>query len=77
MKSEAHSLEQASALNDLPSCGYLRLKSLQKIVPFSPATFWRKVKTGEFPKPYKLSCRITAWRVEDVRQWLVQQELGR
>jgi prophage regulatory protein len=40
------------------------------IIPISPATLWRKVKVGEFPKPVKLSAGVTAWRVEDVRAWM-------
>jgi predicted DNA-binding transcriptional regulator AlpA len=28
------------------------------------------VKAGEFPKPIKLSERVTAWKVEDVRAWM-------
>jgi predicted DNA-binding transcriptional regulator AlpA len=40
---------------------------LMQIVPFSPATLWRKVKAKQFPAPLKLSERATAWRVEDVR----------
>jgi predicted DNA-binding transcriptional regulator AlpA len=40
------------------------------IVPISSATFWRKVRAGKFPAPVKLSERVTAWRAEDVRQWL-------
>ena len=36
-------------------------------------TLWRRVKAGTFPKPVKLSERVTAWRVEDVRQWLDAQ----
>ncbi len=43
------------------------------LVPFSSATLWRKVKAGDFPAPTKLSERVTAWRVEDVRQWLDAQ----
>ena len=39
-------------------------------LPFSHATFWRKVKDGTFPKPLKLGERITAWRVGDVRAWI-------
>jgi hypothetical protein len=42
-------------------------------VPFSSATLWRRVKAGTFPKPVKLSERVTAWRVEDIRQWLDAQ----
>jgi predicted DNA-binding transcriptional regulator AlpA len=39
-------------------------------MPFSPATIWRKVKEGTFPKPVKLGERITAWHMEDIEQWL-------
>ncbi|GAA4417834.1 helix-turn-helix transcriptional regulator [Acidovorax lacteus] len=42
-------------------------------LPFSPATFWRKVKDGTFPQPVKLGARITAWRVGDVRRWIAAQ----
>lgn len=49
---------------------YIRQKQLLQIVPFSAATLWRKVKSKEFPAPLKLSERVTAWRVEDVRAWL-------
>lgn len=55
----------------LPSTGYLRqAQLLPNILPFSAATLWRKVKDGTFPAPVKLSDRITAWRVEDVRNWM-------
>jgi len=39
-------------------------------LPFSAATLWRKVAAGSFPKPLKLSPRVTAWRVADVRVFL-------
>lgn len=42
-------------------------------LPFSTATFWRRVKDGSFPKPVKLGERITCWRVGDVRAWLAAQ----
>lgn len=55
----------------LPADGYVRLAQLiPGILPFSPATLWRKVKNGSFPQPVKLSDRITAWRVEDIREWM-------
>lgn len=44
-----------------------------KILPFSSATLWRLVSRGDFPKPIKLSSRVTCWRVGDIRQWLAQQ----
>ncbi len=60
-----------STNGELPATGYVRQAQLiPAIVPFSSATLWRKVKTGDFPQPVKLSERITAWRVEDVRAWM-------
>ncbi len=46
-------------------------------LPFSGPTLWRKVKAGTFPKPLKLSERITAWNVGDVRSWINTQSLAR
>jgi prophage regulatory protein len=62
----------------LPATGYVRQTQLigdrrtgvTGVVPFSPATLWRKVGSGEFPAPVKLSARVTAWKVEDVRAWM-------
>jgi predicted DNA-binding transcriptional regulator AlpA len=42
-------------------------------LPFSAPTLWRKVKERTFPAPVKLSDRVTAWRVGDVREWLRQR----
>ena len=52
----------------LPETGYVRQSQLIPVIfPFSSATLWRKVKAGTFPRPVKLSPRITAWGVEDIR----------
>jgi predicted DNA-binding transcriptional regulator AlpA len=45
-------------------------------LPFSAPTLWRKVSNGTFPKPTKLSARITAWNVGDVRKWINAQVVG-
>lgn len=42
-------------------------------LPFSAPTLWRKVSAGTFPKPKRLSRRVTAWKVGDVRAWLDAQ----
>lgn len=54
----------------LPETGFIRLTQLVKLIPFSRATVWRKVKAGDFPQPVKLSANITAWKAEDVRGWI-------
>ena len=67
--------EIQSIMEQLPSRGYVRQKLLNELLPFSPATLWRKVAAGDFPKPYKISDRITGWRVEDVRKWFIERGL--
>jgi predicted DNA-binding transcriptional regulator AlpA len=42
-------------------------------LPFSAPTLWRMVKAGKFPKPTKLSARVTAWQVSQVRDWMNAQ----
>ena len=67
-------MEIEKVVPSLPATGYVRLKQLvPNIIPFSPATLWRKVKAQTFPAPVKLSVGVTAWRVEDVRAWMQAQ----
>lgn len=54
--------------------GYMRQKEVLSLFPFSAATLWRNVRSGRFPKPRKLSARVTAWNRADVFQWLHEQE---
>ena len=42
-------------------------------LPFSAPTLWRKVKAGTFPRPIKLSERVTAFKVGEVRAWMTAQ----
>jgi len=62
----------------LPEMGFIRLAQIignkksnppiPAIIPVSKSTWWAGVKTGRFPKPvYSLGSRITAWRIEDIR----------
>jgi len=45
-------------------------------LPFSAPTLWRMVKSGKFPKPTKLSPRVTAWQVGQVRAWMAAQTMA-
>jgi predicted DNA-binding transcriptional regulator AlpA len=45
-------------------------------LPFSAPTLWRKVKDGTFPKPTKLSARVTAWQAGQVRAWMLAQAMA-
>lgn len=61
--------------DSLPDAALIRQRQLLiGILPFSGATLWRRVKSGDFPKPIKLNeGNVTAWRVGDVREWLAAQ----
>ena len=63
--------------NQLPETGFLRLcqiignkkanPPIPAIIPIGRSSFLAGVKSGKFPKPVKLGIRITAWKVEDIR----------
>ena len=55
------------SINDLPQTGLLRLRQVLVFVPVSASTWWAGVKDGRFPKPLKLSKRVTCWTVESIR----------
>jgi prophage regulatory protein len=70
------------SFDELPDSAFIREAQLVQSpkrpgstapLPFSAPTLWRKVKNGTFVKPVKLSDRVTAWKVGDVRAWLVAQ----
>lgn len=65
-----------STFDTLPATAFIRQASLLDVVPFSSATLWRKCKAGTFPMPVKLSERVTAWKVGDVRAWLKKRAEG-
>ena len=63
-------------MNDtnLPETGFLRLPQVLKVYPVSKSTWWAGVKDGAYPKPVKLAPKITAWRVEDIRELIASIE---
>lgn len=64
----------ASTFDSLPAGGYMRqAQIIPAVIPVSSATWWRGVKSGRFPKPVKLSERVTCWKVGDIRQFLQTQ----
>ena len=71
-----------SVFDALPDSAYIRESQLVQSPkrpdtpvprPFSAPTLWRKVKAGTFPRPIKLSERVTAFKVGDVRAWMTAQ----
>ena len=50
-----------------PETGFVRLPLVLSVFPVSRSAWWDGVKTGRFPRAYKLGPRTTAWRAEDIR----------
>ena len=71
-------------LSALPEGGYVRLwqiignpesdPPIPPIFPVSKSTWWAGVKSGRFPKSVNLSERITAWKIEDIRELIANPE---
>ena len=45
---------------------FLRIKEVMKMTGIARSTIWLWVGEGKFPKPIKLSTRITIWEEEKV-----------
>ena len=74
-----------SVFDALPDSAFIRESQLVQSpkrpdhpapLPFSAPTLWRKVKAGTFPKPIKLSERVTCWKVSEVRAWMTAQAMA-
>ena len=57
----------------LPETGFVRLPEVLKVFPVSKSTWWAGVKDGVYPQPVNLGARITAWRVEDIRELIASK----
>lgn len=42
-------------------------------LPVSPATIWRWVREGKFPKPFKLGHSVTVWDLASVEAFMAQR----
>ena len=56
--------------DSLPDSANVRQPVVQGLFGCSSATVWRNVKKGIIPAPKKLSERVTAWNVGDLRKAL-------
>ncbi|PKQ82952.1 hypothetical protein AOX56_00055 [Aeromonas sobria] len=70
MEQQTMSLKSVSAL---PQEGFVRVDTIAKVLGIAVVTVWRWSAKGNFPKPIKLSERVTAWRAEEVRAWMNAQ----
>lgn len=58
----------------LPETGFVRLNEILKYIPMGRTSWWNGVKEGHFPQPTKLGPRTTAWRCEDIHDFIAYPE---
>lgn len=46
----------------------IRLKQVLEILPLSKSTWWDGIKKGIYPKPIKLSPRVSCWRLDEITE---------
>lgn len=45
----------------------LRLDEALKLIPVSKSTWYRGIKEGIYPQPYKLGRRAAAWKLSELK----------
>ena len=65
-------LKPTTTFDALPDLALIQLRPLiaYGVIPYSATTIWRRCRSGEFPKPIKVSPGITAWQVGSIRKYL-------
>lgn len=56
----------------LPATGFVRLPQILAHVPVGKSTWWTWVKSNKAPQPVKLAERVTAWRAEDIHDFIAR-----
>lgn len=63
-------------MKNIPICNlnsnkrFYRINQLSEMLSVSKSTIWNWVKKGSFPQAFKLAENTTAWRVEDIDEWI-------
>ena len=55
---------------------FIRKPAVSELVGVSAQTLWRWSKAGKFPKPIRLTERVTVWAEQDVLAWLDAKTKG-
>lgn len=63
----------ARAFAFMPAAGFLRQPQALRLIPISKSTLLRRVQERTFPKPVRLSQRLTARRAGDLRRSIEEQ----
>jgi predicted DNA-binding transcriptional regulator AlpA len=66
---------QTESGNNRGPVGFMRLASIiapDGPIPVGKSTWWEGCRTGRFPKPVKLTPRVTVWRVTDIEDLIAK-----
>lgn len=69
-KQSPDNLSALYGFDELPDSANVRIKVVMGLLSCSDPTVWRMSKNGRLPKPRKLSSRVTAWNVGELRKAL-------
>jgi prophage regulatory protein len=53
---------------------YQTRHQLEKLFKVSPATIYRWIKEGKFPKPVRLGANMVRWKASDIEAWMTDRE---
>jgi len=53
---------------------YLRIADLLHKTKLCKSHIWEQVKLDKFPKPIKLSARVTVWDADEINEWMEKQK---
>ena len=53
---------------------YQTRQELEKLFKVSPATIYRWIKEGKFPKPIHLGANMVRWKASDIEVWITERE---
>ena len=69
-----HNQNVKTPTNLLETSTNIRVSALAVCLAVSKNTIWRLSREGKFPKPVKLSDKVTIWKTAEVRAWLASKE---
>lgn len=70
VRTASSKVDQEAYTAALPATGFVRLPAVAGVCGLAKSTVWKWCAEGRFPKPVKLSSRVSAWPVAQVRAWL-------
>lgn len=55
-------------ISALPKDGFLIESTVLRFFPVGRTTWWRGIRAGSYPRPYRLSARRVAWLAQDIHK---------